>query len=81
MAGLTFTIKEISAASGLNAEKLRLRVKKLVEAGRLPRGMMEYDYDTAKEIVLAARVRSRKMDPQRIDILKRRLIDDGLARK
>ena len=81
MERMTFTVKEISSASGLNEQKLRTRLRKLADAGKLPRGMTEFDYETAKQIVLATRARSRKMDPQRVDILKRRLIDDGLARK
>ncbi len=81
MEKLTFTLKEISAASGIAEQKLRDRVKRLQEDGKLPKGLSEWDYETARGIILSVRTRSRKADPRKVDALKRRLIDDGLARK
>lgn len=75
----TFTIVEIAEASGVKKGTLYQRYYDRRRLGKMPAGLQRFTYEQVKQLL---RVRSmRKPDPKNVAVLKRQLIDDGMANK
>lgn len=75
----TFTMKEISLATGIDAGKMNSRYKVRIRSEELPAGLKSFTYEQVK-ILLTTRKRGAP-DLRKVDQLKRQLIDDGFAKK
>ncbi|MBR2800322.1 MAG: MerR family transcriptional regulator [Oscillospiraceae bacterium] len=81
MAEMTYTIREIAEATGINEKTLGNRAKVLRKAGELPpikgRAQARYTYDQVKKIVMQTLRGPAKPRPAAIEALKRQLMNDG----
>jgi len=76
---MTFTAKEAAAAAGVDLAKFTAAYRRRVADGDIPPKLKALTYDQVK-LILTTRPKGAP-DPQKIDVLKRQLIDDGLAKK
>ena len=74
-----FTLAEISKASGVDTTTLKKRVEYLVREEKLKEGQKAFNYEEVKMLIRYRRTRG--VDPVKVSMLKRQLIDDGLASK
>ena len=76
---LTFTLKEIAVATGMDLSKLQGRYKARIRTGEIPEGLQEFNYTQVK-LLLTTRAKNAP-DPRKVDVLKCALIDDGFGKK
>ena len=80
MEEVTYTIKEISMATGMPVQTLRGHYYKLRDAGAMPGGLKAFTYAQARQL-LHKQARGKKPRPELVTALKRQLQNDGYTIK
>ena len=78
---ITFTIREIAAASGTAVKTLETRYRTRKKAGLIPDNLKEFNYEQVKMLLANSRPKTRSSDQVKIRVLKEQLVNDGFTVK
>ena len=76
---ITFTRREIAAASGVSLKTIESRYRARSKAGLIPEKLREFNYEQVKALLIKANPRSRVIDQTKINLLREQLINDGFS--
>ena len=78
---ITFTIREIAAASGTAVKTLETRYRTRSRSGLLPQNLTEFNYEQVKILLTNGRRKSRVTDQAKVRALRQQLDTDGFNLK